>query len=378
MSSQNSINNATVNASLTIGNTAAASTSSDLDFLKSRSGSTITTGDTLGTITFQGYDGTQYTTASQIVSVSSGTIASTRIGSDLEFYTHPDSTTSSTQRMVIQSGGTVVVNSPDTGMVPLDILNANAINGLNIYNSYNGYSGTTVQLLKSRSGSAITSGDALGSVAYMGYDGTNYIEAASIRSISTGTIATNRVATDIEFWTHPDSTGSIANRMTIASTGAVTIAAPDSGVGLTISGGGLSFGGSTLSTFTDWTSWTPTVDGAVSGTTTYTIQYGRYSRIGNIVTAYFTVNISAATGTGDLIIGGLPIAARSDSYSTQFGSLAMSSVITWPTGTTSIALQAILGQTNMKILASGSGVADGHVQLTNNSAIIQGSITYGV
>lgn len=103
------------NGSIVVGATAAAATAQDVDFKKSRSGGVITSGDTLGIVTFQGHDGTGYITASQIQSVNSGTVATNRIASNLLFYTHPDSTTASTLRMTIASTGAVTIASPDSG-----------------------------------------------------------------------------------------------------------------------------------------------------------------------------------------------------------------------------------------------------------------------
>jgi hypothetical protein len=97
---------------------------------------------------------------------------------------------------------------------------------------------TSLQILKSRSGGVITTGDDLGNVIFAGYDGTQYTTGASIVSTSSGTIGSTRVAANLKFFTHPDSAGSETLRMTIASTGNVVVAAPDSGVGLTVSGGG--------------------------------------------------------------------------------------------------------------------------------------------
>ena len=92
---------------------------------------------------------------------------------------------------------------------------------------------------KSRTGAAITSGDGLGELLFKGHDGTGFITASQITSTNSGTVATNRIASDLKFYTHPDSTTASTLRMTIASTGATTIASPDSGVGLTVSGGGI-------------------------------------------------------------------------------------------------------------------------------------------
>ena len=103
------------NGSISVGDTASAATAQDVDFLKSRAGAVITTGDTLGIMTFKGHDGTGYITASQIQSVNSGTVATNRIASNLLFYTHPDSTTASTLRMTIASTGAVTIAAPDSG-----------------------------------------------------------------------------------------------------------------------------------------------------------------------------------------------------------------------------------------------------------------------
>lgn len=92
---------------------------------------------------------------------------------------------------------------------------------------------------KSRSGGVIVTGDTLGSLLFKGHDGTDYITASQIRSVNSGTVATNRIASNLLFYTHPDSTTASTLRMTIAPTGEVTIATPDSGTGLTVSGGGI-------------------------------------------------------------------------------------------------------------------------------------------
>lgn len=85
-------------------------------FKKDRNNAAVGVADGLGNIKFQGFDGTNYLTTSQILSVASGTIAANRIGSNLEFYTHPDSVTVSTQRMLILPTGSVTINTPDSGV----------------------------------------------------------------------------------------------------------------------------------------------------------------------------------------------------------------------------------------------------------------------
>jgi hypothetical protein len=53
--------------------------------------------------------------------------------------------------------------------------------------------------------------------------------------------------------------------------------------------------------------WTPVaIGGTTAGTGTYTLQVGRYTKIGQVCFFQMTLGWSAHTGTGDLILGGLP------------------------------------------------------------------------
>lgn len=96
--------------------------------------------------------------------------------------------------------------------------------------------GAEVNIRKSRTSGVITTGDNLGDIVFWGHDGTNYIIASAITSDSSGTISTNRIPANLEFWTHPDSTTASTKRMEIKTTGEVLINAPDSGTALTVTG----------------------------------------------------------------------------------------------------------------------------------------------
>jgi hypothetical protein len=96
----------------------------------------------------------------------------------------------------------------------------------------------TLTFKKKRTG-VITTGDNLGSMLFQGYDGSSYLTTSQINSKSGGTIASNRIASNLTFYTHKDAAIASILRMTIASTGGVEIAAPDSGVGLKIDDGGM-------------------------------------------------------------------------------------------------------------------------------------------
>ena len=63
--------------------------------------------------------------------------------------------------------------------------------------------------------------------------------------------------------------------------------------------------------------WTPTIYGSsTTGTTTYTTQNGSYTRIGNVVTASFSVTWSSATGTGSVVVDSLPFSLGTINYGT--------------------------------------------------------------
>jgi hypothetical protein len=115
--------------------------------------------------------------------------------------------------------------------------------GLIVSNNAASTADAQVEFRKTRTSGIITSGDGLGTMRFEGYDGVSFISGSKITSTNSGTVAVNRIAGDLKFYTHPDSVVALPSepllRMTIASTGAVTIANPDSGTGLTVSGSGI-------------------------------------------------------------------------------------------------------------------------------------------
>jgi hypothetical protein len=71
---------------------------------------------------------------------------------------------------------------------------------------------------------AIQSGDSLGTLWFSGYDGTDYLDMASIAVVSEGTVASSRVPTRMVFSTASDASPSVlAERMRISSNGNVGI-----------------------------------------------------------------------------------------------------------------------------------------------------------
>ncbi len=135
----------------------------------------------------------------------------------------------------------------------------------------------------------------------------------------------------------------------------------------------ISFGGSTLSTYTTGGTWTPTiVGGTVAGTTTYSTQTGTYSRIGNIVTIQATLSISAATGTGNANIGGFPFNPTNPAQGVVYFD---GSGWAWPAGRTSLSL--FINTSGVGTLqVSGTSVGIMGIQMTNSALQLFFTCTY--
>ena len=108
-------------------------------------------------------------------------------------------------------------------------------------------------------------------------------------------------------------------------------ATPSSGIGITFPAAqSASSDANTLDDYEEGT-WTPTAfGGTTTGTTTYNVQTGTYTKIGRQVIVNGRLDWSALTGTGSLRIGGLPFTTGS----TQEGTFSvMSGSLNWSGGT---------------------------------------------
>lgn len=125
------------------------------------------------------------------------------------------------------------------------------------------------------------------------------------------------------------------------------------------------------------TTFTPTLTGgATAGSTTYTTQAGYYSLLGNIVILRFAVVITAATGTGDCRIGGLPFAINASSDDVEGACFVSGAGWAWPVGSTSICLVGVAGNSYLTPMCSGTVLAGSALQMTNAAFTINGSIQY--
>lgn len=96
-------------------NSASGDNSPYFSSLKDRSGGVITSLDYLGTIVFEGYDGTNYEIGAQIIARSTGTIAAGKIPAYMGFWTKSDTAAVLAERMRIDQEGQVTINAPTSG-----------------------------------------------------------------------------------------------------------------------------------------------------------------------------------------------------------------------------------------------------------------------
>jgi hypothetical protein len=119
--------------------------------------------------------------------------------------------------------------------------------------------------------------------------------------------------------------------------------------------------------------WTP----SIGGTATYNARWGTYTKVGNLVTVMFNININVI-GTGStLLISGLPFSPNLSTYANdQSGFLSFFDGIA--TSVYSLCLRATLNGTTLFFsgtTASTTSITNG-VTVLKNSAIIQAAITY--
>lgn len=113
--------------------------------------------------------------------------------------------------------------------------------------------------------------------------------------------------------------------------------------------------------------FTPTMIGTVAGITTYSQQNGYYTRIGAIVQVQALVVGSAATGTGAIVLGGLPFTVKNQTGGNAMGAIQSSCSATWtfPAGTTSPIYDALVNGTNGTVWVNGSAGTNAQQQVFN-------------
>lgn len=214
---------------------------------------------------------------------------------------------------------------------------------------------------------------------------------ATTSQIGVTTLATNPQVTNGTYGTNQvvqagNLTTAFANPATIGSTTANTGQFTKLAVGAAAnppalgSGNGINFNNAQSSSglsaavtsnnmpFYEVGTYTPTVDGATPGSTSYSTQFGNYIRVGNLVFCQGQISITGAMGTGDARFA-LPFTSTNTNQGTVGAFMIGSAAWTWPPGV-SYFCSNVQGTTNY-LVASGSGSGVGtplKLQMTNNSA----------
>jgi hypothetical protein len=106
-----------------------------------------------------------------------------------------------------------------------------------------------------------------------------------------------------------------------------------------------------MGAYVEFGTWTPVIAGAtVAGAGTYTTQVGRYSQVGKTIYVTCEVVWTAHTGTGNMLLTGLPQTVRTLASYTPLASLNTIN-IDWPAGTDGIVGQLTQNTTQMELIA---------------------------
>lgn len=400
-----------------------------LNLQKDINGSAVTANQNMGSVSFRGYDGSNYIESARIEVDSVGTIGVNRVPGNISFLTLPDNAAPTLMsRMAIQSAGTVVINPPDSGVGltisggGISVVGGTSITGTTNINSSGsaattigaGTNSGTVTIGNTSSGAVTigsgTAGISVGTTANAHASTFGSVTSTSSTTIQSGsgalavtstngTLTINSgtgalgISTDASATAVSIATGGAVKTTILGSTNSTSATTVQSGSGacnLGTTGTGATNIGNTTGTTTiqfgassalsDYKTgtFTPTLDGGTPGLTTYTTQLGYYIKIGSLVWVNILVNISAATGTGDAFIGGLPYTVSSATSNSAKGSVIASGAWAWPAGATMLQVNALSGTTTCVIPGVGSTVASARLQMTNATYSISATVLYSI
>ena len=156
----------------------------------------------------------------------------------------------------------------------------------------------------------------------------------------------------------------------VTGEGVGTLTSGISGTDITLSGGAYIGGTGSANYLDDYEegTWTPELSSGDSST--YDNRHGRYTKVGRLVTAHFTLEIgnTFAGGTAQYLIGGLPF-ARSNEANSPSGSGIVHYFENIATTAHALTLRVDSGQSVMYI--TGAVSADGATGLSVNANVLQ-------
>jgi len=195
-------------------------------------------GDDLGTLRFQGSNGTTFDTAALILAEVDATPgASADMPGRLSFWTTPDASATPLERMRISNAGGVAIGGGGAGVFGT-IFTVQGNSTLPVVVDFGHWEasnvGPTQRFIKSRSASIagvtiVNDGDTLGVMHFYGADGTSYSLGAQLGVFVDGTPGVGDMPSRFVFSTSPDGSGTPSERMRIDSAGKVVISQLGSG-----------------------------------------------------------------------------------------------------------------------------------------------------
>ena len=145
------------------------------------------------------------------------------------------------------------------------------------------------------------------------------------------------------------------------------------GTGIDFSGVGIASTSASSSILDDYEegAWNPRIRGTTdAGTTTHAHQWGSYTKIGTLVTLRGYINWTAATGTGQLHIDGIPFLNRVHEFDAIAAGPCMNQNITYPAGYTMASMYIPSGSDHLEVYLSGTGVGWDKMDMEGTGAFI--------
>ena len=114
--------------------------------------------------------------------------------------------------------------------------------------------------------------------------------------------------------------------------------------------------------------FTPTITGASSaGTVTYVDRKATYMRVGKRVLVDMLMSITSMTGSGDVVLGGLPFNIKTGTAA--YGTAILSGSWPWPASRTQVQAQIIPNTFTIKINCLGSAQSNAFLQCFNTAGV---------
>jgi hypothetical protein len=209
------------NNSILIGINSATEAGGRLDFVKSRgatvgSNTIVANGDSLGTISFQGSDGSEFVPGAYIQGWVDGTPGANDMPGRLVFSTTADGASSPTERMRIDSSGRLLVGtstapSAGDGQFDLAVVQGNTTGPT-------GHGSISIQ--RGEAATSITSGEDIGYIKFNDSSGNSF---AQIRCTADANAGSGDYPGRLVFSTTADGASSPTERMRIRADGIVAI-----------------------------------------------------------------------------------------------------------------------------------------------------------